>query len=242
MNPLKIGILEDDLLIAESIMEALRHAGYNPINPVRNYDDAIKMIEAESPDLLVLDITIDGRLDGIDLAMAVNKEYGIPFIFLTAYSDQATVNRAKEANPYAYLVKPFTERDLYSSIEIAFNNFNNVNITRAKKHIAALQNVIFIKEKDLFHKVDKDDIYYLESDNVYLNIYTSTRHFVVRAKLDEFIENFLLGNFVRVHRSYAVNLKHLETINSLTVKVAGKEVPLNKNYRDELLRMVRSAK
>ncbi|HXH19309.1 MAG TPA: response regulator, partial [Chitinophagales bacterium] len=124
MKHLNIGIVEDDLLIAESLVMALKQIGYHPILPVRSYHDALKMIEAESPELLILDITLEGKQDGIELGTKVNKDYGIPFIFLTAYSDVATIERAKKANPYAYLVKPFNENDLFSSIEIAFNNYN----------------------------------------------------------------------------------------------------------------------
>ncbi len=244
MKPLKIGIVEDDLLIAESIAVTLQQIGYQPTKPVRTYKDALKMIETELPDLLLLDIMLEGDLDGIDLANTINKEYGIPFIFLTANSDYATVNRAKEVKPNAYLVKPFNENDLYSSIEIASNNFNSLNKTENKSIGSAeyLKDVMFIKEGDLFHKIETNDILYIESDNVYLSIYTAKKHFVIRTKLDDFISEFPKGFFVRVHRSYAINLKHLETINSLTVKVADKEVPLQKIYKQELLHLIRSVK
>ena len=87
-----------------------------------------------------------------------------------------------------------------------------------------------------------DDIIYLESENVYLNIYTAKRHFGARTKLDDFISNFSHGDFFRVHRSFAVNVKHLETINSLTVIAGGREIPLHKVYKQDLLNRVNSIK
>ena len=244
MDHLKIGIIEDDLLIAESITLTVQQIGYIATQPVRNCADAIKMIKADSPDLLLIDIVLDGDLDGIDLAAIVNKEYGIPFIFLTANSDRGTVERAKEVKPHAFLVKPFNEQDLFSSIEIAFSNYNDAR--KAEKEndnaVSYLKDVIFIKESQLFHKVEINEILYIESDNVYLNIHTAKRQYVVRTKLDSFINGFTKGVFFRVHRSYAVNLKHLDTINSITVKVAGKDIPTHKIYRDELLLAINSIK
>ncbi len=243
MKHLKIGIVEDDLIIAASIEMTLAQIGYQPVSPVRNYADALKMIAEENPDLLLLDITLEGKQDGIELALKVNEDFSIPFIFLTSYSDPTTVNRAKLARPYAYLVKPFNESDLFSAIEIAFNNYNReIKSARMQAHqqTGYLKDSIFIKEGDLFHKVEMKDILYLESDNVYLNIYTAHKHHVARIKLDVFLNDYTDGDFFRVHRSYAVNIKHLEAINSLTLKVGGKEVPLHKTYRQELLQKIKS--
>lgn len=241
MKHLKIGIVEDDLIIAASIEMTLAQIGYQPVTPVRNYADALAMIANENPDLLLLDITLEGKQDGIELAQKVNEQFGIPFIFLTSYSDPATVNRAKKANPYAYLVKPFNESDLFSAIEIAFNNYNHgLKPARTDLPAAQMKDAIFIKEGDIFYKVKLSDILYVESDNVYLNVYTHQKHYIARIKLDDFLNDYSGADFFRVHRSYAVNLNHLEAINSLTVNVSGKEIPLQKIHRQELLERVKS--
>jgi DNA-binding LytR/AlgR family response regulator len=244
VKTLTIGIVENDLLIAESIIITLQQIGYQTTQAARTYDEAIHMIESEQPDLLLIDIKLEGDRDGIDLAATINKDYAIPFLFLTANSDSATVNRAKEVKPYAYLIKPFNGKDLFSSIEIAFSNFNRQNNAAEEPTHSheALKDFVFIKEGDLYHKVEVCDIIYIESDNVYLNIYTEKRRFVIRAKLDEFVTDFAKACFLRVHRSFAINLKHLETINNLSVKVAGKEIPLHKGYRQELLSMINTLK
>jgi DNA-binding LytR/AlgR family response regulator len=244
MKPLTIGVVENDLLIAESIIVTLQQIGYHTTQPARNYDEALEMIDAEAPDLLLIDIMLDGKLDGIHLAETLNRDYGLPFLFLTANSDAATVNRAKDVKPYAYLVKPFTGNDLYSSIEIAFSNYNlqNGEVAIPAGSTSALQDVVFIKEGDLYHKVIIPDILYLESDNVYLNVYTWKKQFVIRSKLDDFIAAYPKAALVRVHRSYAISLNHLEVINNLNVRVAGKEIPLHRSYRQELLKMIDALK
>jgi DNA-binding LytR/AlgR family response regulator len=240
MKPLKIGIVEDDLLIAESIAVTLQQIGYCNTQPVRNYADAVNMIKNESPDLLLVDIMLEGDLDGIDLAATINKDFGIPFIFLTANSDQATVSRAKAVNPSAYLVKPFNENDLYSSIEIAFSNYNNLNkeIHHSSNTHSPVKDFVFIKDGETFHKIEVNNILYIESDNIYLTVVTGAKRFILRTKLDDFIAKFNAGSFVRIHRSYAVNLKHLDSVNSATVTVGGNELPLNKTYKQELLKTI----
>jgi DNA-binding response OmpR family regulator len=162
---LKIGIVEDDLLIAESITVALTQIGYSTTAIARSYNEALKMIQQEQPDLLLLDIVIDGEKDGIDLAETINKDYCVPFIFLTANSDAKTISRAKQVNPYAYLVKPFNEQDLFTSIEIAISNFNAEQKAEPlnAESVAYLKDVIFIKEGELYHKVEINDILYIES-------------------------------------------------------------------------------
>lgn len=244
MKPLKIGIVEDDLLIAESIAVTLQQIGYLATIPVQTYAGALQMIETESPDLLLVDIILKGDKDGIDLAETVNKRYNIPFIFLTANSDAATVSRAKEVNPSAYLVKPFNENDLFSSIEIAFSNFNTLHQAenRMGKPANKLDGSVFVKEGEVFLKVNLNTVLYIESDNVYLHLHTPQKHYLVRSKLDDFISEYARGSFVRVHRSYAVNLNFLEAINALTVTVAGKEIPMNKVYRDDLLNVIQHLK
>jgi DNA-binding LytR/AlgR family response regulator len=232
MNPLKIGIVEDDLLIAESIVMNLSAMGYEPLEPVRNYTDAIEMIATRYPDLLIIDVTIEGTKE-------VNSRFSIPFIYLTAYSDPHTVERAKTTHPYAYLVKPFTEKDLYSSIEIAFNNFNNNK--RQKDINAYLSRTIFVKHKEHYNKIEISSIAYVESDNVYLNIFLhSKEHYIIRAKLDDFLTEISDPDFVKVHRSYAVNMKYVQSIDNYKTIVNGKEIPISKDYKNNLFERIKA--
>ena len=240
MENLKIGIVEDDLVIAKSLIAMLQRLGYRTSKPARSYDEALKMLSIESPDLVLVDIILGGELDGIDLAHKLREEDSIPFIFITANSDKATVERAKQVMPYAYLVKPFNENDLYTAIEIGFSAYNHNSQEKKKVKTANTGDFIFIKENHLFYKVAIKDILLIECENVYLNVVTENKTFLVRSKIDDFINNLTNGSFFRIHRSYAINIMHLETINGASVKVAQKEIPLQKPYRQELLRLFKS--
>src|SRR5215831_19490115 len=124
MSILKIGIVEDELVIARTIITTLDELGYTHCGPAINYTEAIEMLEQNKPDLLLLDIQLSGKKDGIDVAEKLNALHRIPFIFLTANSDGETIDRAKKVKPHAYIVKPFTKEELFAAIEIAFSNFS----------------------------------------------------------------------------------------------------------------------
>lgn len=241
METLKIGIVEDDLLIAESIAVALQQIGYRHTEPVRSYAEALEMIKTENPDLILIDIVLlPGQPDGIELAETVNSKFSKPFIFLTGNSDAATVNRAKKVSPAAYLVKPFTQNELFASIEIACSNYYKgaQSEPAAADVVSYLKDILLIKENNVFYKIEIADILYVESDNVYLSVFTTNRKFVVRAKMDEFIALSGHAVFARVHRSYAVNLKHLSTIGEVSVKLGNKEVPMQKAYKQQLVQSI----
>src|SRR3984885_8608429 len=123
MSVLNIGIVEDELVIARTILSTLDELGYSHCGPAINYTEAMEMLEHQRPDLLLLDIQLAGKKDGIDVAQKLNELYQVPFIFLTANSDAETIDRAKKVRPHAYIVKPFTKEELFAAIEIAFSNF-----------------------------------------------------------------------------------------------------------------------
>src|SRR3954470_23249348 len=104
MSRIKIGIVEDERVIALSIESTLDDLGYDHCGPASSYGEALELLETDTPDLLLLDINLAGKKDGIDVAEKINVLYNIPFIFLTANSDMATIERAKKVKPHAYIV------------------------------------------------------------------------------------------------------------------------------------------
>jgi len=237
MTKLHIGIIEDELLIAEEIYLTLQQIGYSPLRPAYNFNDGLAMIKAEQPDLLLIDISLNDTKDGIQLAAEVNNNFNIPFIFLTGNTDAETIERAKAVKPAAYLIKPFVQSDLFSSIEIAFSNFISQQTEKvpAQSVATALSDSIFIREAGIYHKIKLKDILYVESENVYLNIYTREKCHVSRMKIEDFLSDYAHGNLFRTHRSFAINLQELDTITTTHVVIAGKEVPVSRAYKDALM-------
>lgn len=123
----KILIVEDEGIIAADIEMALESIGYQIAGKAWNGDLALDLFASTQPDLVLLDISIQGSLTGIDLAKIIRKKYKFPFVFLTSHSDLATLNQVKETLPYGYIVKPFTDHDLRSTIELALFKFQSEN-------------------------------------------------------------------------------------------------------------------
>ena len=237
MKKVKILIVEDELVIAMNICDILDDLGYDALDPVTNFEDAIEQIETETPDIVLIDIQIDGNKSGIDLAKVIQTQHQLPFIFLTSNSDSATINLAKQTNPSSYLVKPFNQDDLYSSIEIALHNFSKTEVSNTDSNVF-IKDSIFVKNKNMFYKVKIDDIMYVKSEHVYVELYTvNEKKHLIRSSISAFT-NRLPDHFFRTHRSFTVNLNHLDAINSFYVEVKGEQIPIGKTFRSELLERV----
>ena len=124
MATIRVLIVEDEPLIAEDIREYLTNADYSVSAVAHDKAQALRALDAQTPDIALLDINLGGNMDGLEIANIINEKYYAPFIFLTSYSHQTILDQAKVTRPMGYILKPFNERDLYSSIEIALYNFS----------------------------------------------------------------------------------------------------------------------
>jgi two-component system response regulator LytT len=237
MKKIKILVVEDEMIIADHICDTLESLGYNVLEPVISFTEALESIKKEEPDMAILDINLSGKKTGIDLAKVIREKYDFPFIFLSSNSDSETINLAKEVNPPAYLVKPFTKNDLFTTLEIALHNFSRKNAATNDEGII-IKNSIFIKDKGLYKKIPFDEILYLKSAHVYVEIYLkSDKKVVVRMTLNEILGN-LDNGFLKVHRSYIVNTKYLVELKQTSAKILNEEVPVGKKYRDDILKRI----
>jgi len=116
---LKILIVEDEPIIMQDIIECLESIGHEVIGNAYNGKRALELLDHRNADLVLLDINLEGKIDGIEIANIINDQYKIPFIFLTSYADQSTLDRVKRTRPAGYIVKPFEERDLFAAVELA---------------------------------------------------------------------------------------------------------------------------
>jgi two-component system response regulator LytT len=237
MNRVKIAVVEDEIIIADNICESLDALGYNVLEPAISFTEGKELIDTELPDIAILDIHLSGRKDGVDLALYIKENHDIPFIFLTAHADKATVERAKIVNPPAYLIKPFTKEELYSAIEVALFNHQQ---TKLLQEGTEQKPYIFIKQKNYFIKLKLENILFLKSDHVYLEIHmVDQEKYVLRESLGDF-ESKLNPDFIRINRSYIVNFTHIDSVDAKTIKVASIELPLSKQFRPILLEKMES--
>ena len=121
MSNHKILIVEDEAVVSLEIARRLEKMGYEVIGRLASGEEALELVQEERPDLVLMDINLQGELDGIQTATTLYKNYGLPVIYLTAYAGDSTLERAKESKPYGYILKPFKERELHAAIEIAIS-------------------------------------------------------------------------------------------------------------------------
>ncbi|MCG6551916.1 MAG: response regulator [Candidatus Magnetominusculus sp. LBB02] len=121
--PARILVVEDETIVAMNIKDMLLEHGFDVTGVVSSAEDAIKQVEQNAPDLILMDIVLKGELDGVAAASIIHSRYDIPIIYLTAFSDDDTLSRAKHTKPYGYILKPFEGRELYINIEFALYRY-----------------------------------------------------------------------------------------------------------------------
>lgn len=232
MNRIKIGIVEDEGVTVEFMLRALRELNYALAEPASNYEQAITMIESERPDLLLIDIKLGKGKDGIELATYVNNQYGTPFIFITANSDIPSVSKAKATIPLGFLVKPFTQIDLYASIEIAFNLFANINHKTKYDYF-------FLKVNKKFEKIKFDEILFLENNlrNIIIHL-ADESSLKVRSSSKEILEKLPSNKFIQINRTYIVNARRVEKIDSFSMQIAHHQLTFKTAIKIEVINMV----
>lgn len=237
---MKILIVEDEMIISEDVAMMLEDCGYTVVGQAMDFEEAISLIESEKPDLVLLDINLQGDKDGIDVAERMNEMLKIPFIYSSSLGDPMTIERAKKTNPSAYLVKPFKEEQLFAAIEVAMSNFEGrrqANSTEEK--LTVFNDSIFIKEGHRFLKLKLQEIVYVSKSDNYLEIYTSNTRHIIRSSIGGFLEQINLPNLFRTHKSYAVNLHFVTDVRPNAIKLGEIEVPLAKTYSEALKSQLR---
>lgn len=147
MNNTKIMIVEDELIAAESLSLDLKKLGYEVVAIVTSGEKAIKKAAETNPNLILMDIMLRGEMDGISTAQKIKENFNIPIIYLTAYADINTLERAKKTQAYGYLVKPYKLVDITTTIAIALSKFEED--AKIQANLAQQKNLNTMKTKAL---------------------------------------------------------------------------------------------
>ena len=202
------------------------------------------MFKIKSPDLVLLDITLKGKGSGIDIATEIHKILPTPFIFVTAHTDADTLGKAKNTFPASYLVKPFTTSNLLVSVELALHNFayqktlataNPSALNDAEDDIYLKQGFVFIKEGQKFIKLQQADIIYMEAQDNYVKFFTSQKNYLIRCAISKAQEKMTADYFVRIHRSFCININKVDSFTEHEVMVNEIKIPIGRNYKDEFI-------
>ena len=147
MTQKKIMVVEDEVLVSEHLRETLNESGYKVTAAVSSGEDAVFRATEDRPDIILMDIVLQGEMDGIAAAEIINRVLGIPVVYITANTEKNMLKRAKITNPYAYVTKPFDEQDLLNTIEVAL--YRKKLDKELAEYRTRLEKKVFLQAEDL---------------------------------------------------------------------------------------------
>jgi len=226
----KILIVEDEILVATDIEESLESLGYEVQNSVATGLDAIAEVEKSLPDLILMDINLKGDMTGIEAAKVISQNHNVPIIYLTANADMSTINQAKVALPYGYIIKPFTDKDLQTNIEIALYKFeNDMKLKMESEQFNTFfdlkdheKNQMIIHGTKGLEKINIDEVYFLERKDEQTAIHLFDEEIVSNKTLEEMIEFFPKNKFIQVSNQFVINASKVFVVKHPEVIIADK--------------------
>jgi DNA-binding LytR/AlgR family response regulator len=236
----KIMIVEDDELSASKMEMQIDKLGHELFGAVDNSDDAIAMLQTEQPNLILMDINIEGEYDGIELTDMIHQQWKIPVIFISSLQDDYTFRRLQRTNPVGFILKPFSEVQLKRTIQLVIEKLNTstdkvfeITEDTAKKS----NDYIFIKRKKQLEKVKISDIFYIEADGKYAQIYMIDRKYLVRMSLKEVLIRLNSNQFIQTHRSFVVNMDKIKSVDlqDSVIILENMHVPISRREREMVL-------
>lgn len=245
MDSIKILIVEDEMIIGAKISMQLSNLGYQVTGLLPRGEDALVHVQESKPDLVLMDINLKGSMDGIETATRLQQLVQVPIIYLTASADEPTFNRAKATKPYAFISKPYKQLDLQRAIELTISRLaEDVNgliaADKAEDSTFVLNDRIFVRYKEKMVKIMLADLIYLKADRNYSQLFTKERDYVLAVTLKAIEEKLSTKLFLRIHRSYIVNLTHIEEVMEGSVKIAEHSIPMGAGMREVLLKGIRT--
>ncbi len=237
----KILVVEDEMIIGAKISLQLTNLGYEVTALLSRGEEVMQHVTENEPDIILLDINLRGKLDGIETAAQLQQQHNIPIIYLTANSDEPTFNRAKSTRPAAFIAKPFKQLDLQRAIELCISRMsgNEEGLHLENKHSEEgsfiLSDRIFVRHKDKMVKIMLKDILYAEAERNYSRIFSRSKEYLLSTTLKTMEEKMLTSLFMRIHRSYLINVTQVDEVAESHVMIAQKAIPLGAGMREQLM-------
>jgi DNA-binding LytR/AlgR family response regulator len=240
-SPIKVLIVEVGTLIATCIQTQLPKTEYEIASIVSSGEAALLSIRESPPDIVLMEILLEGEMDGVETARKILEVVNIPIIFLSGQSDEALFSKARKTRPSAFISKPFKPIDLNHAIQLATSSpgrSNSADSTKASPYI--LRDCIFVKDSEKMIKIAIEDILYVEAERNYCRFYCKDKEYLLVITLRKLEEKLPPEFFLRIHRSYIINISKVKEIGTGHVVISRNTLPLNKSSKSELLRRVQT--
>lgn len=239
MPEIRIFLVEDELLHAENTKLSIEEAGFVLADECDHADRAYDEILTAEPDVVLMDISLPGKYNGITLTKALKAQRDLPVIFTTTFKDEETIKEAAATGPVSYLIKPISTDNLKAAVTLALAGKPSEHITDEVK----LENdAVFIRSGNNLQKIQITDILWIEAagDN-YCKLVTPDHQLVSRHTLKAMLTKLSSDAFVQTHRAYAVNRHKIDSIREKeqVIILGENEIPVGRTFKERLYQQLR---
>ncbi len=241
MKNLQLLLLEDLEEEALELSSFLEDNDYD-VSHAKNIEEAESLIKNRFFDVIILDIMINGKPEGIALAQRLNKQgIDVPFLFLTSMQGKEVFDEAKLTNPLVYLLKPYNKLELLFSLELAIESCyqQNNSISLASENAVLSPSYLFIKKKRSVVKVDVASINYIEVKEKYCSLQCDSGNYLIKLSLTKLKAMLSNPDFKQVHRNYLVNVKKIKEIyfeDNLIILENGDRISFSERYKNAFIK------
>lgn len=227
---IKALIVEDELLIAETIKIYLQERGHSVVGIAISYEEAVALIAETTPDIVLLDIRLYGKKSGIDVANYLrHATQKTPYIIISSQYDSGIIEKAMHAGALGYITKPISKETLWSSVELAVMKLHNAVLN---------DKYIDVKVSNGIHRIYIKNILLIKSDHVYVEIICYSSKLLCRYTLKEMLDMLAQPNFIQCHRSYIINIDKIQKYIAQKVWINGEMIPVSAKYKQDLLDVI----
>lgn len=235
ISDISVLIVEDDFSYALEVEMIVHELGYQTLKTVSDSEKAIEVIRSEKPDLILMDVFIEGDKDGIGVAKQIS-DLNIPIIFITSHSSPDVYSQARGLSPFAFITKPFDKFTLQSTIESAITIFDN-SFSKVEEQLNK-EDHFFIKQNGRLDKVFLKNIHWIEANGNYCILNTNSRKYALKISLRKLKKRLPDDIFVQIHRGQIVQVDLIQNLNLSEgiVKLQNVELTLGPKYKSGLIK------
>lgn len=245
MTQIKILIIEDEPDLAEDLQYSLEENGYEVTGIAPNLQEAFGLFYTQNPDMVIVDIMLDGKDDGITFVERINENpvRRKPVIFLTGMNDKATFEKAKKTGPFSYLLKPFNILELQFAIELSIEKLVGREriFSSSQSPGVSMHDSFFVKNGNNIVKLNYTDIHYISVEHKYSDIFLENKKYAIQLSLKDVMRQ-LPKHFLQVHRNHVANLEQIEKFNTKDNQLFFKNkkaVSVSKRMKENLLKQMK---
>lgn len=243
MDNINVLIIEDLPSESDALVKVLTENNYTVVGVATSFSEALTMFYENPVDIIVIDVFLDGKPDGITFAETISIIPNTikPFVFLTSSKDRQIFERAKLTHPFSFLLKPFNELEILYALEIAVESFYAQPdvFSSEDENTVISKEYLYVKKKNSLKKVLISTILYIEVEERYCNMVTENEKFVILISLAKIIKLLDKNKFCRTHRNFIVNIEKIEEIvmsDNLVILKGNHKVSLSDSYKDLIKR------